>query len=410
MDYDIIIAGAGPAGLNAAAELSKHELRVLLLEKNKISQTDKTWAGFTEEFKQRDLMHVVDRSVKTAGLSTFIHGKMLRKVDFSILNQKKFLLFLKSKLGRNVKIKKNCEFKSFHHIKDRISITTNKGNFKAKILIDASGFKSPVSRKYKLQDDIFVWQCLAYEIDRTSPKNLNEMLWDMPWDSESEVNFWIDLLAKNKCSIGLMYLTKSNKLMPWKSISRLLEKYLKLRNINGKQTAVRKGIIAMNNFQKMSFDNILLVGNSASQAAPDTGYGLIPAIDNGILAAKIAAEAVKKQRFDKQFLKKYDTQWAKKYKMNYRFNHMLQLAHYYLKPKDVAEMVDCFKSNTKWMIKKTESKLASEEMKWFFDSAGRKIPVSQLIKKLPITALLQIIKDYILLKKGFLSSKLFRKI
>ena len=419
--YDIIIAGAGPAGLSAAAELAKNKkLKVLLIEKGKILSTDKTWAGFTSDFRQRKLMPAVSKSVKKVGFATFKTGMDMRKVGFSVLDQKKFLQLLYSRVKTNAKkqknnnitIKENCKFLSFRHSgknNSSIDIKTTKGKFKCRILIDASGFKTPVSKRYHLQDNIFVWQCIAYEIERKAPKNLNEVLWEMPFNKEPEVNFWIDLLAGNKCSIGLMHLTKSNKLLSKKKTKNLLEKYIKQKGIKGKRTAVRQGIIAMNDFRQMSFDNILLAGNSASHAAPDTGYGLIPALDNGKLAAQVAAKAIEMEIYDSFALAGYDLLWSSKYKLNYRFNRILQLAHYNLSPEDVSRMVESFRAKTSFLVKKTKSSLSPAEMNWFFRQMLGRFPVAGTMIKLPPSVVLKITKETALLKACMLKERASQK-
>jgi flavin-dependent dehydrogenase len=162
----------------------------------------------------------------------------------------------------------------------------------------------------------------------------------------------------------------------------------------------------MNDFHQLSFDNILLAGNSASQAAPDTGYGLIPALDNGVLAAKVAAEAVKKGRYGREFLMKYDIIWSRKYKLKYRFNRILQLAHYHLPPEGVSRMVESFKASTLWLVKKTKSSLSPGDMDWFFRQMGANFPLAKAIRNLPFPAVLMLAKEFALLKIGIYAGKL----
>ena len=44
--FDVIIIGGGPAGLGSAIHLAEKGMEVLLLEKNKIGLTQKTWLTF----------------------------------------------------------------------------------------------------------------------------------------------------------------------------------------------------------------------------------------------------------------------------------------------------------------------------------------------------------------------------
>ena len=56
--YDIIIAGAGPAGMSAAVELSKH-FKVLILEKQKPGTTQSTWYSYEDRAKKYQLEDAV---------------------------------------------------------------------------------------------------------------------------------------------------------------------------------------------------------------------------------------------------------------------------------------------------------------------------------------------------------------
>ncbi|MEM4755910.1 MAG: FAD-dependent monooxygenase [Candidatus Woesearchaeota archaeon] len=49
--YDVIIAGAGPAGLMLAKELSKKQT-VLVLEKGELGKTNKSWLTYEDRWKK----------------------------------------------------------------------------------------------------------------------------------------------------------------------------------------------------------------------------------------------------------------------------------------------------------------------------------------------------------------------
>ena len=77
-------------------------------------------------------------------------------------------------------------------------------------------------------------------------------------------------------------------------------------------------------------DGMMLVGDAARQINPITGGGIFQGMIAGKIAGELAAEAVKKNRFDADFLVKYRKAWDKKlgnvhklhYKLKQRFYNM----------------------------------------------------------------------------------------
>jgi len=56
-------------------------------------------------------------------------------------------------------------------------------------------------------------------------------------------------------------------------------------------------------------DNLVLVGDAARHVDPITGGGLMLSIEGGKYAGEVIGAAVKEQKFDKEFLMKYEIQW-----------------------------------------------------------------------------------------------------
>lgn len=56
-------------------------------------------------------------------------------------------------------------------------------------------------------------------------------------------------------------------------------------------------------------DRILLVGDAAGFVSPSTGAGIVPGMISGRLAAETLTEALEQQKFDAEFLKRYQIRW-----------------------------------------------------------------------------------------------------
>jgi digeranylgeranylglycerophospholipid reductase len=60
-------------------------------------------------------------------------------------------------------------------------------------------------------------------------------------------------------------------------------------------------------------DHIVLVGDAARHVDPITGGGLTTAIEGGMMAGEVIGDAVKSQRFDRDFLITYEKRWQEAY-------------------------------------------------------------------------------------------------
>ncbi len=397
MNYDVIVAGAGPAGLSAAAELSNHGFKVLLIEKDKIGQTKNTWACFADDIKQNKLESAVSTFVDEVYFSAYLVGTSAKKFKMGVFDQNKLLSLLKGNVNKkNCKMIEYCEFIAFSWLpkKEGITIKTNKGDFSAKLLIDAAGYKSPTNTAFGLQNRIFVWQCLAYEIE--SANEFDEILWDFPFPADIRVNFWIDKITKKKYSVGLMYFTK--ELVKWDLLDQYLEKYIRIKKVKVRRIIKkRSGTIAMNNFEIPYDDNILRIGNAASHASPDAGYGLINAIDDGRLIKDTVIKAFKKNDFSKRILKDYHKRWKKKYTMNYHFAKIIERVHHELDDVAFSKVLGTFKEDDEWLERKTRMDFTKGQILESMLKMAASGKLFLLTKKLKIRTLLYILKETFLI-------------
>jgi flavin-dependent dehydrogenase len=394
--YDVIVAGAGPAGLSAAAELSRKGIKTLLIEKGKIGETDNTWACFADQIKERNLEKAVSTFIDKEIFSAYLVGKSTKHYNMGVFDQKRLLSLLWKRINKkNCKLIENCRFISFDYLqkKEGIIINTTKGKYAAKLLIDAAGYKSPTNLAFGLQKNIFLWQCIAYEIK--SFREFNEVLWDFPFHAYKKVNFWIDKISKTRYSIGLMCFTKD--VTGWKILRSYLKEYMKIKDIKPKEIIKeRKGIIAMNNFEKPYNDNILRVGNAASHASPDAGYGLINAIDDGKLITDTVAEAFRKNDFSKNVLKDYYKRWRSAYALNYHFGKIIERVHYELDDVAFSKILNTFRKDDVWLEKKTKMTLTKGDMIKIILSLLKNKDMLLLIRGLRVQTLFFIIKQLLL--------------
>ncbi len=73
--------------------------------------------------------------------------------------------------------------------------------------------------------------------------------------------------------------------------------------------------------EKTYTDGLLVVGDAAGQISPLTGGGIYLAMDCGLMAGRVASEAIKNNDWSEDFLKKYEEMWKKKH-FNMLMDHL----------------------------------------------------------------------------------------
>jgi flavin-dependent dehydrogenase len=71
------------------------------------------------------------------------------------------------------------------------------------------------------------------------------------------------------------------------------------------------GAIPLGPLKKTVDDHVMLIGDAAAQVKPTSGGGIYPGLLCATQCAIVAEEALQKQQFDGEFLKRYHTKWIK---------------------------------------------------------------------------------------------------
>ena len=103
-DYDVVIGGAGPAGLLLGKELSKGN-RVLILERGRVGETDKNWMTFGDRWAREGFPKEFIENTFNEWHMQLRYGEDLRneyviKDNFICFNEHKFIKYLAALLQR----------------------------------------------------------------------------------------------------------------------------------------------------------------------------------------------------------------------------------------------------------------------------------------------------------------------
>ncbi|MFH1642239.1 MAG: FAD-dependent monooxygenase [Nanoarchaeota archaeon] len=265
--FDVVIVGAGPAGLKAAEILAKHK-KVIVLEKNKVIGPKVCAAGIT----QKDLEYIPDELIERKFDSFFIvsKGRVEIKQKLYTIERKKlgeYQADLAKKAGAIIKTE--CEVSQ---IKDDYVIT-NKGRYYFDYLIGADGSNSIVRKHIGLGSKIMG---LGIQYNIKIEKEEVEIYFDPK--KFGLFYAWI-FPHKNFTYVG------TGSLIPQKGLKSVLDNFIKEQKLNLDNAKFEAALINPD-YKGYKFNNIFLAGDAAGLANIFSGEGIYQAIVSGEEIAK----------------------------------------------------------------------------------------------------------------------------
>jgi len=262
-EYDVIIIGAGPAGLSCTRELQQAQKTVLILEKNKEIGPKVCAGGLTTKIESLGLfLDIADILFSSIRINVSNKTKII-SVDgpfVGTIDRGKLGKILSEKLLSNVDVKTNTEVKKI----DENFIEADGQKIKYKYLVGADGGNSLV-RKYlglKNKKILIVFQYII-------PKKFEHLELFFSASLFGANYAWI-FPHKDYTSIGCVGYTE---IIKPSELKNNFEKWLNEQNIKTHGAKFESGII---NFDYKGFDfgNKFLIGDAAGFASGLTGEGI----------------------------------------------------------------------------------------------------------------------------------------
>lgn len=337
MECDVLVVGAGHAGLSAAINCAKGGLKTIIVEKNRgighsVKTSGHTWID--------DVIHKFD--ISNNAISQVINSLYLHSISLGegvevrwgknvlcTLNHSIFFQELALRaINNGVKILLPTEVTDVILGKnDQVSgvvaktINDKKIEIKSKLVIDASGKSAVIAKKVGLSnfDKKEIGLGIEYEMANVKLKNPNRIEYYTGYDVIPVSYAWIAPKGKNKAIVGMATVINS----PTREYEKFKEKtgkdiydcFENLLNNHPVTSRILKdaqpvefhsGYSPLSGMYERSYtDGLLVVGDAAGQANPLLGEGIRFALIFGEYAAQTACKSIKSNDFSENALSEY---------------------------------------------------------------------------------------------------------
>ncbi len=299
--FDLAIIGASLAGNYLCFLLANTNLRILVIEEHKEIGLPFQCAGIVSQKLVQLIDIPKDIILNRVSVAKIVapSGKFIQLsgdenpyiIDRIALDR---LFYEKAKNHENVSFYLGEKFESFKYIKDNqkrfVLLKTSKREVKAKMLIGCDGPLSLVGKILGIKKKVIY----ASQIRMKGTFNQNNavMYFDPKW---KELFGWIVPEGNQIYRIGIA---------SSKNIATKFKLFTKTLGIDLKQKIDQQGgIIPFGMMNKIAFDNILLLGDSACQVKATTGGGIVMLLTCAKIAANCLIKCFKTNNFSKKFIK-----------------------------------------------------------------------------------------------------------
>ena len=340
-DTDVIIIGAGPAGLLAAIKLEELGIDYLLFDRDSEPGERKPCAGFIpiSTIQKMALPRISDQHDITSARLHF-SGREPTTIEF---NEPLGINVSRGALARAMLSKTSQSEK--HHFGSKIShieisddlckVSTrtdqDESSLTSRLIIDASGANPASQRFVKLRERISnsaMGYGLQYhiEFDNELPHS-NTFL----YGSQFSPSGYTWLFPRGKTMVlgtgGLVKTVRNNERKTHEYLDQILRDVEPYCSELSSGTLVKKdsALMPLAGIVRPSFGRrIILTGDAAGHCSPISGEGIHYSMVGGLIAAETAASCIEGNDFSYKKLSTYEKRWVKEMGSDLKWGYWLQ--------------------------------------------------------------------------------------
>ena len=327
-DFDVLIVGAGPAGLITAESLAEQGVSVAVIEKDRVPGKEKPCGGFLTHkgaLQARIPQNLAER--QTFGISISMPGLPISHVDYpntvgiQITREAlgRYLSKRASSAGAKILLKNQVISCIRSASKWRVTIRGNTKELHASLLIGADGVNSLVARetgiRTRFQKDqlgITIQAQIALPEEEIAQRFGNRM--ELYYGREICPYGYLWIFPKRKTvyvGVGSLLSVVTDRMQHY--LTNFIETHPRGKEqlAGGRIQLMERALVPLTYERQSVNDGVLLVGDAAGHCSAITGEGIHYAIFAGIIAGDIAGKAIRKGDVSTRFLRRYENQWNK---------------------------------------------------------------------------------------------------